>query len=82
MKGNGYTNHCPVCLYSKHVDKNPGDRASACGGLMKPVRLEMEKGEYVITHACVRCGHEKRNRQAEDDSFSELIKIGKADKIS
>ena len=23
----GYScrNHCPYCLYSKHVDKNPGD---------------------------------------------------------
>lgn len=22
VKGNGYTNHCPKCLWSKHVDKD------------------------------------------------------------
>lgn len=26
VRGNGYTNHCPECLWSKHVDNNPGDR--------------------------------------------------------
>ncbi|MBR6751902.1 MAG: RNHCP domain-containing protein, partial [Alphaproteobacteria bacterium] len=26
--GNGYTNHCPKCLWSRHVDNNPGDRMS------------------------------------------------------
>ena len=35
----GYSsrNHCPFCLWSLHADVNPGDRASTCGGLMKPV---------------------------------------------
>ena len=48
VKGNGYTNHCPRCLYSKHVDINPGDRASDCGGLMKPVAVELRHGERII----------------------------------
>ncbi|MEK7061411.1 MAG: RNHCP domain-containing protein, partial [Patescibacteria group bacterium] len=27
VKGTGYTNHCPNCLYSLHVDEEvPGDR--------------------------------------------------------
>ena len=28
----GYTSrdHCPYCLYSKHVDINPGDRQNTC----------------------------------------------------
>ena len=32
----GYTsrNHCPFCLWSLHLDENPGDRASDCGGQM------------------------------------------------
>ena len=32
----GYTsrNHCPFCLWSLHVDENPGDRACECGGEM------------------------------------------------
>ena len=39
IEGNGYTNHCPNCLYSKHVDINPGDRKSTCGGIMAPIRV-------------------------------------------
>ena len=35
VRGNGYTNHCPYCLWSKHVDINPGDRAAGCGGLKR-----------------------------------------------
>ena len=27
-------NHCPFCLYSKHLDINPGDRAEKCHGLL------------------------------------------------
>ena len=60
VKGNGFTNHCPKCLYSKHVDINPGDRADQCRGLMKPVSIELRKGEYTIIHECVGCGFKKR----------------------
>jgi hypothetical protein len=76
--GNGYTNHCPKCLFSKHVDINPGDRASDCGGMMQPVAIEYERAEYILTHKCVTCGHAKRNKvQASDDpdavvAFAEL----------
>ena len=44
VKGNGYTNHCPKCLWSKHVDVNPGDRAATCGGLMEPIGAEVGGG--------------------------------------
>lgn len=31
-------NHCPKCLYSKHVDEDsPGDRLATCYGLMEPI---------------------------------------------
>ena len=42
VHGNGYTNHCPNCLWSKHVDINPGDRAADCGGLMEPIAVEIQ----------------------------------------
>ena len=29
--------HCPNCLYSRHVDIMPGDRMKECCGLMKPI---------------------------------------------
>jgi hypothetical protein len=41
--GNGYTNHCPECLWSKHVDVNPGDRAATCLGLMEPVGVTIDQ---------------------------------------
>ena len=39
--GDGYTNHCPNCLFSKHVDTSPGDRKSSCKGLMEPIGIEI-----------------------------------------
>ena len=75
VKGNGYTNHCPKCLWSKHVDINPGDRAEKCGGLMKPVNLELEKGEYILTHECEKCGAKRRCKTAEDDSMAVLTAL-------
>lgn len=75
MTGNGYTNHCPACLWSKHVDVNPGDRAADCGGLMEPVGAEQKSGENILVHRCVICGHIKRNRTAPEDNFSLLLKI-------
>jgi len=52
--GTGYTNHCPTCLYSKHVDqKTPGDRLSTCKSLMKPIGLEKKSDKYNIYHQCL-----------------------------
>lgn len=67
VKGNGYTNHCPQCLYSKHVDVNPGDRAASCGGMMAPVGLEQKAGGWVIKHRCVACGFERPCKAAPED---------------
>ncbi len=77
MVGNGYTNHCPECLWSKHVDVNPGDRVQACQGLMKPVSVESKEGEYIILHKCVRCGFERKNKTVKGDNFDALVKIVK-----
>ncbi len=73
--GDGYTNHCRFCLYSKHVDINPGDRAAQCGGQMEPVAVQIKSGEYIITHRCIKCGYEKNNKAAKDDNFEILLKI-------
>ncbi|MEM8777365.1 MAG: RNHCP domain-containing protein [Cyanobacteria bacterium P01_G01_bin.49] len=73
VRGNGYTNHCPQCLWSKHVDLNPGDRQSRCRGMMEPIRVEFKKGNYLIVHRCLSCGFEKRNKTARDDNFDLLV---------
>lgn len=81
--GNGYTNHCPKCLWSKHVDVNPGDREAVCQGMMKPVRIETERGEQLLVNGCEKCGYEKRNKISSNDNFDEVIRIAKsvADKV-
>lgn len=73
--GDGFTNHCPECLTSKHVDINPGDRAAACGGLMQAVRLEGSSPEYAILHRCDVCGVERRNKVKSSDSEVALLKL-------
>lgn len=75
VKGDGYTNHCSKCLYSKHVDINPGDRKASCDGLMEPFEIEFEKDEYVILHKCLICGHEKRNKTSEKDNKEEISRL-------
>jgi hypothetical protein len=73
--GDGYTNHCKSCLYSKHVDINPGDRASKCGGLMEPLEVEKKGEEYIITHQCLECGHEKKNKSSLGDDKEEIVEL-------
>lgn len=75
--GNGYTNHCPRCLFSKHVDINPGDRLAKCGGLMKPIDIQVKKGEFSVIHECLSCNHTKKNRLSKDDNLEILLKITK-----
>ncbi|MFH0943295.1 MAG: RNHCP domain-containing protein [Candidatus Beckwithbacteria bacterium] len=74
--GNGYTNHCPHCLYSKHVDELiPGDRNSPCLGLMKPIGLQIKSGKYIIFHQCETCGKITRNKASKNDNHEKLIKF-------
>ncbi|MBX4209390.1 RNHCP domain-containing protein [Candidatus Parcubacteria bacterium] len=77
VKGNGYTNHCPKCLWSKHVDKDPGDRLEPCGGLMEPIAGEKEGKGHMITHKCVRCGFIRRNSLAKEDDFDAFVAVSR-----
>lgn len=76
--GNGYTNHCPHCLYSKHVDINPGDREALCGGLMKPTQIETKGKDWVILHVCEKCGFQRKNKVVDNDDREAIIQLAKA----
>jgi predicted RNA-binding Zn-ribbon protein involved in translation (DUF1610 family) len=78
--GDGYTNHCPECLWSKHVDVNPGDRAEVCGGMMEPIAVEKKGDEYIILHKCVKCGFERKNKAVKADSFDQLVQVSSKEK--
>ncbi|MEK7132982.1 MAG: RNHCP domain-containing protein [Patescibacteria group bacterium] len=75
VNGDGYTNHCPQCLWSKHVDVNPGDRRAGCMGLMKPIRVEGSTPDYYLIHECVRCVYKSRNIADIMDSEEALLAI-------
>lgn len=75
IEGNGYTDHCPACLWGKHVDINPGDRAANCGGIMKPIRVEAKSEEYTILYICKKCGYKFRVKSTPSDNFEVIIKL-------
>ena len=78
VKPLGYTcrNHCNHCLYSKHVDINPGDREETCHGLLEPISAELDsKKGYVIIYRCQKCGAIRKNKAANDDNMDLIISL-------
>lgn len=69
-------NHCPRCLSSVHLDDEPGDRASDCGGTMEPVAVWVRRGgEWAVIHRCRVCGVLHSNRTAADDNPALLLSL-------
>ena len=69
-------NHCRKCLHSKHVDRNPGDRAETCHGSLVPVEVLVRRGSFSsLVFRCEKCGAFRQNKVAEDDSSSALLRI-------
>ncbi len=74
----GYScrDHCPYCLYSKHVDKMPGDREETCHGKLVPISIETNsKKGYMIIYKCEKCGSIRKNVMAEDDNMDLIIEL-------
>lgn len=79
-------NHCPYCLWSRHLDlRKPGDRLAACKALMQPIGLTMKNrskkyapprsGELMLIHVCTGCGMTSINRIAADDDSATIVEI-------
>lgn len=73
--GNGFTNHCPNCFFSKHVDINPGDRLCDCCGLMEPIEISQKDGVFVILHRCIKCGFSRKNKVSDKDDIGQLADL-------
>ena len=68
--------HCTRCLYSKHVDKFPGDRQEQCHGKLVPISVELSaKKGYVIVYKCEKCGMIRKCKAAEDDNMDLIIEL-------
>ena len=78
-------NHCPYCLWSRHLDLYvAGDRLAACREKMKPVGLALKQtakkygpgwGELMLVHECQECGKVSLNRIAADDVAETLFEV-------
>jgi hypothetical protein len=74
--GTAHRNHCPWCLWSKHLDDVPGDRSADCGGAMEPIAVWSRRGgDWAIIHQCRKCGEIHSNRIAGDDNELALISL-------
>jgi hypothetical protein len=75
--GTAHRNHCPTCLWSRHVDDDtPGDRAADCGSQMEPIGITVRGGgEWVLVHRCTGCDEVHLNRTAGDDNPLMLLRL-------
>jgi len=69
-------NHCPECLWSRHMDLRTGDRMSVCRGMMEPIGIWVKgNGEWALIHRCEKCGFIRSNRIAGDDNHTGLMRL-------
>jgi len=80
--GNGYTNHCPRCLWSRHVDIDPGDRAAACQGAMRRAAVETSREGWTLTHVCEACGATRRCKSAAGDDRDAILAVAREAALS
>lgn len=81
-------NHCPYCLWSRHLDLfEAGDRLAACKAGMRPVALSVKRsrkkyvsrsGELMLVHQCTGCGKLNINRIAADDIADYVFEVFEA----
>lgn len=75
VQGDGYTDHCPFYLWSKHVDVSPGDRQEKCQGLMEPIGVIQKRGQYRIVYRCQKCGTKKVVKAVTNDNFEQILEL-------
>jgi RNHCP domain len=74
--GTAHRNHCPYCLWSRHLDNTPGDRGADCGASMEPIAVSVRgDGEWVLVHRCTACEMLHLNRIAGDDNPLALLRM-------
>lgn len=68
--------HCNECLYSIHIDIEPGDRSNDCLGILEPINvIDTSKKGKVIIYRCKKCGKEIKNIVANDDNLDRIYDI-------
>jgi hypothetical protein len=76
--GTRHRNHCPSCLWSRHLDEAAGDRAAGCAGSMEPIAVAVRAdGEWSLVHRCASCAAVRLNRIAGDDNPHSLLQLAR-----
>jgi DNA-directed RNA polymerase subunit RPC12/RpoP len=85
LAGVNNRNHCPHCLWSRHMDLwEAGDRLSACKAPMRPIGLTLKRrykkypgasGELMLVHQCTVCKRVSINRIAADDDAEGILAV-------
>lgn len=87
LRGSGvnHRNHCPYCLWSRHLDLwKAGDRMAACKAKMEPVGVAAKHlhkkfgprlGELMLVHRCEECERVSLNRLAADDDPETILAV-------
>jgi len=79
ITGGKYNNHCPHCLWSKHLDdKIPGDRASKCKSLMEPIGVIQKNSKRRIVHQCFECKKNTVVDSSPKDNIDLIIKLSQS----
>ena len=89
LAGVGNRNHCPYCLWSRHLDLfEAGDRLAACKAPMRPMGLTLKNsrnkyassasGELMLVHLCTDCERISINRIAADDHPDAIVEVFEA----
>ena len=74
--GTRHRNHCPSCLWSRHLDDVPGDRDADCSASMAPIAICVrDDGEWALVHRCSSCAAVSVNRIAGDDNAFALMRL-------
>ncbi|NMB56710.1 RNHCP domain-containing protein [Candidatus Beckwithbacteria bacterium] len=76
FNGGGYRDHCPFCLFGKHVDLIiPGDRKASCKTLMEPILALQKNNKWRIKYRCLGCKHEFIVDSFPDDNFDLILEL-------
>jgi hypothetical protein len=86
VAGVQHRNHCPACLWSRHLDwRTAGDRLAGCRAAMAPVGLTSKRsrnkyarerdGELMLIHQCISCATIVIIRSNADDSPAAILEL-------
>ncbi|NLU68006.1 RNHCP domain-containing protein [Streptomyces sp. HNM0574] len=68
--------HCPGCLYSRHLTDHVEGGPSDCGARMTPISVAVLRGgDWALVHRCARCHELTSHPVCGDDNQLLLMRL-------